>query len=242
MFGTSIATTDDSTTREMIVPYTYQVETTVGVLDSRTLAGALLSLEYAMTEGMIPLLLQEECSSNSSSSKNDVGVGVVRSATLKGGLSSVKITGISVAPPDEIEPDKMCRSDDAGSGLCFVMDGQLTINYHSLTSSEPADEQQLSDSVRQHVYQEIQSGQFNSGTVDPVITRVGLYVDESADESPPGGNDNGNGGGDGGSTLMFDQNTRKPLIGSLVGVFATVTVFVTILIRRQMSIRRGRAG
>jgi hypothetical protein len=179
------------------------------------------------------------------------------------------VTGIAVAPPDEIDPDKTCRNvaaaDDAAAksaGLCFVLNGRLTIHYQqhpdhqnmatasssaavvlAPSTAEERQQKQLVDHVRQQMEREIQSGRFDNAAVAPAITRVSLYVeddDEAIGGSRDGGGGDDKGGNDNDSTLMLDQNTNKPLIGSLVGVFATVTIFATILIRRQWSVRRHR--
>jgi hypothetical protein len=255
----------NTTTRagEVVVPYTYQVETTVGVRDDITiLDDVLLTLEYAMTERLIPLLLRDQCD-------NVGGIGSggaveVRSATTAvaeaTSTAALVVTGIAVAPPDEIDPDKTCRNvaaaDDAVAGLCFVLSGRLTIHYqqhpdHMATASSSAaavapsaaeerqQQQQLVDHVRGLMEREIQSGRFDHAAVAPAITRVGLYVED--DKAGGSGDDSDEkGGNDKNATLMLDQNTNKPLIGSLVGVFATVTIFATILIRRQWRVRRHR--
>jgi hypothetical protein len=256
---------DNTTTTagQVVVPYTYQVETTIGVRDDITiLDDVLLTLEYAMTERLIPLLLRDQCDDNIGGGSDAVEVRsattAVAEATSAAAAPGVVVTGIAVAPPDEIDPDKTCRNvaaadDAANAGLCFVLNGRLTIHYqqhpdHPIaigsavvpSVAEERQQQQLVDHVRQQMEREIQSGRFDHAAVAPAITRVGLYVEDDDEAGGGSGGGDDKSGNNNNATLMLDQNTNKPLIGSLVGVFATVTIFATILIRRQWSVRRHR--
>lgn len=136
-----------------------------------------------------------------------------RVRALFGDVSAV--TGLSAQPADVIHPDTLCESR---TGLCFVVDGKLTVY-----SSQELD---LAESVKQKMLQEIESGYFN--TVDPSITRVAVYTDGSM---TPNKSD---------SVIIPPSSgrNRKPLIGTMVGLFGTLAMLALVLVRRQWGARR----